>query len=503
MAINPVNITRLTGLSSNLDTESIVEGMLRIDRMRVDKQFQAKTRLEWKAAALREVNSLIRAFRETNMSVLNPSTNMMSASAYNIFGVSMLTTTNAVSVSAGSSAVEGQITIDSITRLASAASLKSTDVFSGDISKDTKLGELSFKTPLEFDTETGEIAFSINDKDFIFTADSTLNEIISKVNASGAGVKMSFSSLTKGFTLTSTTTGSESKVEIVNKKGNAFGIDGAFGFAALSATGEDALLSIEGVQVTKSSNSFTIDGITYKLTDKSTTPITFNVERDIDATVEKISNFIDSYNALLDKVQGLLAEKTYRAYPPLTDAQKDEMTEKEIENWEKYAKSGMLHGDSNISSLLTKLRSSFFTKVEGTGLMLSEIGLSTGNYSSGGKITVDKAKLRSAIEKNPGVVSDLFIKTSKSTDENQVFNESGLISRLSTALSNYTKKATDYSLKYIGDQISDFEDAMDRMEEKLAAKEESLWRRFTAMETALSKMNSQSSWLASLFSSSL
>jgi flagellar hook-associated protein 2 len=77
MAINPVTTNRVTGMASGLDIDEIVKNMMQVDQSRLDRQNRTTTKLQWKADALREVNSLIKAFREANLSVLSPDTNMM------------------------------------------------------------------------------------------------------------------------------------------------------------------------------------------------------------------------------------------------------------------------------------------------------------------------------------------------------------------------------------------------------------------------------------------
>ena len=497
-SISPI---RLTGLSSGLDTDAIVKSLLTSAQTRVDKQAQTTAKLQWKADALREINSMIRSFRETNLSVLNPTSNMLSKTAYSMFSVSMLTSSAAVSVSAGSAANPGKMTIDSITQLASAATVKSTGAFAGTtMNTSTTLADLELSIPLEFDD--GEISFSINGETFTFEQSATLSDVISSVNASDAGVRMSYSSLTKGFTIAAKTTGSSSKVEIENLKGNAFAAeDAAFGIAEGAVFGQDAILSIEGVEVVQSSNSFTIDGLTYSLKDTSSSAVSFSVDQNIDGTVNKIKTFIESYNSLIDTLQKKIGETTYRSYTPLTTAQKAEMSESEISLWEDKSKSGLLRNDASIASLLSTMRSAFYTAVESTGISASAIGLSTGSYYDGGKITVDTDKLRSALENNPDAVSSLFTNKSTSTDKKQAFAESGLITRISDALLSYTSSATNNTLAGLELQISNSKNNETSLLSKLTVKESSLWARFTAMESALSKMNSQSSWLTSLFSS--
>jgi len=494
---------RLSGLSSGIDTDAVVKAMLATEQARIDKQSKATTRLEWKADALREINTLIKNFRSANLSVLSPASNMLSASAYNIYTATLLTPTSAVSISAGSSAVAGKVTINSITQLAASAKVSSTDVFTGEtINTSTRLEDLALVNPLLFDDD-GNISFSINGKDFIFSKDDTLSDMMSRINSSEAGVRMTYSSLTKGFTITAKTTGSSSSIEIVNISGNAFAEENAaFGIAAQTAFGQDAILTIENRQVVRPSNTFTIDGITYTLNDESATPISFNVQRDVESAVNKISAFIDAYNSLVTTLQNKLNEKVYRSFDPLTSAQKEEMKDKEIELWEEKAKSGLLRGDSAISSLLSSLRSAFYTAVESAGISAAEIGLTTGSYGDGGKIVVDKDKLRKALENNPDMVTNLFIATSKSSDKDQANKESGLIVRISNALLSYTSSVTDNTLASLEKRISDSKTAEDALTRRLETRQEALYARFTAMESALASLNSQSAWLASLFNSS-
>ena len=500
MSMNSINssMLRLTGLQSGLETDMIVQSMLQLNQARVDKQNQLTTKLTWKADSLREINSMIRSFRDNNLSARNASTNMLSAAAYNTFSVSMLTSTNAVSVSAGSNANVGRLTINNISQLATQASMKGDRVFEGEtLSMNTALKELSLNNAFEF--EEGVISFSINGETFTFSEDATLNNVLNTINSSDAGVRMSYSNLTKGFAITAKTTGSASQVEIVNLTGNAFASENsAFGISEGTENGKNAKLMIEGIAVERSSNTFTIDGITYTLKDEMTEAVSFSVNRNLDATVDKIVSFVDAYNNLIDKIQSMISEKTYRNYPPLTDAQKADMKDKDIELWEEKAMSGLLRNDAALSSLLTSMRSAFSTTIEGLGITPSSLGLNTGSYFENGKITVDTAKLRTALENNPDLVRNAFVQSS--SGESGKFSSSGLIVRISDALLTYTRQATSGTLASLDKQISDSKSREDTLTTKLAARESMLWRKYTAMEKALSSLNSQSGWISSLFS---
>jgi flagellar hook-associated protein 2 len=486
---------RITGLSSGLETDTMVEGMLSSYQMKFDKQAQKTTKLEWTAESYREINSLIKNFRSQYLSVLSE-TNMMTDRAYNQFYTSIQTDTDAVTISASSSARACTMTIDSITQLAEAAHISSEGVFTGEkYRSDTTLGALELANPLTFD-EAGSLSFSINGETFSFSQDTTIAEMMRDINSSDAGVTMRYSSLTKGFSLTSDTTGSESTVNIINITGNAFAAqDSALGIAEGIYAGQDAICSIEGIAVTQSANTFSYDGITYTLTDTSDTPIEFSVCQDYQGTVDSIVSFVDAYNQLVDKLQSKVKENIYYDYPPLTDAQKEDMTEDEIEKWEEKAKSGTLHGDAYISSLLTTLRSAFYTTVEGTGMKMSDIGLTTGTYSDGAKITVNKDKLLAALKEDPEAVKSMFVQTSDAND----FDQQGLVVRISSSLLNYTQKTTDIALDSLEERITMSEEKQEALETRMEEKEKALWKKFSEMEAALAQLNSLSGWLSTLF----
>jgi flagellar hook-associated protein 2 len=171
------------------------------------------------------------------------------------------------------------------------------------------------------------------------------------------------------------------------------------------------------------------------------------------------------------------------------------MTEDEIEKWEEKAKSGTLHGDAYISSLLTTLRSAFYTTVEGTGMKMSDIGLTTGTYSDGAKITVNKDKLLAALKEDPEAVKSMFVQTSDAND----FDQQGLVVRISSSLLNYTQKTTDIALDSLEERITMSEEKQEALETRMEEKEKALWKKFSEMEAALAQLNSLSGWLSTLF----
>ena len=317
------------------------------------------------------------------------------------------------------------------------------------------------------------------------------------------GVKFSYSSLSKGFTLKSTTTGSDADITLVNHTGNAFSSsDSAFGISEGYKNGQDAILRIENYDVVQSRNNFTIDGIAYSLTGRTEEPVSFTISQNIESSLEKITSFVSAYNDLVEELNDIIEEEQFSDYKPLTEDQKDEMSETEIEKWEEKAKSGVLRNDSNVSSLLSTMRSAFYTQVAALEANGTSIGLSTSPYTDDGQIEIDEARLREALENNADLVTSIFTSTSNATDPTQEYNESGIITRISNAMVSYTELTVDSSISILESRVDDAEDQLDVLENRYETKEETLWKKFSAMEAAMATLNSQSDWLASLFSAS-
>jgi flagellar hook-associated protein 2 len=253
--------------------------------------------------------------------------------------------------------------------------------------------------------------------------------------------------------------------------------------------------------VTRSTNTFTIDGITYALKGTTGTPVSFSVERDVEAILTKIKDFVTAYNTLLQSLQSKISEEINKDYAPLTDEEKETLSEKQAEQWEAKAKSGILRNDSSISDAIQKMRNAFYTTVGSTGKTPADIGLGTGAYEYTGQIHIDEDRLRSALQSNPAEAGQLFAAASTATDPEEKFNASGLVQRLSGAMSLLTENVSDIALSTLEKAISQAETKADALQEQLQDNEDRYWTKFSAMETALSKMNSQMAWLKSQFAS--
>ena len=367
----------------------------------------------------------------------------------------------------------------------------------------TALKDLAFKNALQFDSD-GQLSFAINGKTFSFSQDTSLQDMLDTVNNDTvANVTMSYSRLKDAFTITADTGGQDSKVSISNIAGNAFGSNSAFQInTGTTQNGKNSIAIIDGTTVERDSNSYTIDGTDYNLTsvtDESDDYVNFTVEHDYSSTVDAVSKFVDAFNTLLTKLTTLTNATDYSSdYPPLTDAQQEEMTDDQISTWNEKAKNGILRHNSDLENLISNLKETFFSAAGGTGKNSTSIGLSTGSYfdsSNKGLIVLDEDALTSALKTNPDEVVSIFTGGSSSSSSAQ----QGLIYKMKNALSAYQDTA-DNSVSNTEDKIDKIDDTVDDLQDKLESMAEKYYEKFSNMETALSKLNSQASYLSQLFS---
>jgi flagellar hook-associated protein 2 len=478
---------------------------MKAESAKYDKMTQQKQLMDWTSDANIDINNALKTFQTTYLSVLSSSSSSMLTSSSIVSYAVTASDTSSVAITAGANVQPGTHVINSITSLATGASAKSASaISSSDVSLTAKLSSLSLTNALTFGDD-GKLSFSINGKTFSFDSSSTLQNVINTVNSdTDAKATMSYSSLTGKISVVSKATGSASSLNIQNISGNAFAdTNAAFGIAqGTSSNGTDAKLNIDGVDVTKSTNNFTIDGITYNLKYTSDTANRFSVDQDIDGAVTKIENFVNAYNTLIDKLQTAVDEKRDSDYQPLTSDQKSSMSDTQITEWDDQVKTGLLEDDPYITKLLDNMRGAFYDKVSGAGTDAAAIGLSTISYQTKGEIYVDETKLRAALQNNPSQVSQVLSNVAYESDSSQQYKECGTFARISDSITSYLNDYSGYRTTSYNSQYKQLETDMSTEQTRLNDREDRYWDEFTKMETALSQMNSQSQWLSQQFSSS-
>jgi flagellar hook-associated protein 2 len=356
-------------------------------------------------------------------------------------------------------------------------------------------------------------------ENFLIQGNESLNQMINKVNSSTTGVSMFYDEYTKQMTLTRTETGD------YNTAGREIETSGTFindvlnfGSGAVTTKGTNAEFTINGLLTQRTTNTFEMNGVTFTLkqtfnndtdpTKNTATPVSINVNNDTTKVFENIKSFIEKYNELIDKFQNKVSETFYKDYQPLTDEQRETLSEKQQEQWEDKSKSGLLRRDPILTGALSQMRMDFYARVDNDSVnpmynQLATIGITTSsNYLEGGKLSVNEAKLMKAIEEDPMSVEQLF-NASGSTD-----SQMGIAQRLFNSVSETmdkfkTKSGSDFSTNQqfaIGKELLNVDKQINRFEDRLIRIEDRYWRQFTAMEKVIQRANSQSTYLMQQFS---
>lgn len=401
-----------------------------------------------------------------------------------------------------------------------------------DVFIDAATGEMTFGTQLAkdsvvqgFDYEQNYVSFAIITYDengkaieddqkngkmnFEFDGTKSLNDVISTINNSKVGISAFYDSGTDKIMFTRKDTGK--LTSSTDAAGPQMKLEGDFLTQTLKLdqtneqSGTDATFEINGLQTTRKSNTFTISGVSFTLQDNFTAPVRVNVSNNTDKAVESIKNFVTKYNELIATLNGKITEERYRDYGPLTDAQREGLTDKQAEQWEEKAKSGLLKNDSILSSGLNQMRSNWYSAVSGlTGefKQLTDIGITTStNYMDRGKLVINETKLKEALEKDPQSVMDLFSKNGETT------SEKGIVRRLRESVADTVSKieqragrSTWTNTQFVlGRNLRDMDDQISRFESRLVQVEDRYWRQFTAMEKAIQNSNAQSMQLSQYF----
>lgn len=230
---------------------------------------------------------------------------------------------------------------------------------------------------------------------------------------------------------------------------------------------------------------------------------TVEVSRNTDQIVDGIKEFIDGYNKLIKTLNDYISEDaSYRKYAPLTEAQKKEMSEKEIELWEEKAKEGLLRNDSTISAFLSDMRTSLYEKTS-SGYALYDIGIETGEWESKGQLVLTsdgEAKLRQMLERDPGGVQQMFtdMEDGLAVKLNEIIDKTANVSSGSPGslveLAGIKGKATENNNE-LTRRLKDIDERIDALKRTYEKEKARYWRQFNAMEQVIANMNSQSSWL--------
>lgn len=482
--MSSVSSIRLPGLATGMDTESMVKEMLTGEQNKIDKVKQKEETIKWQQEIYREVISDVKGLNDKYFS-LSSKNSIINSNAWNTLSIkssneNVITATG----TAGASNVEYSFDVEKLAQPAK-ISIKIDD-------KTKKLSELdpSF-TKKTFKVDLGDEGKS---KTITLESDDTVDSMIKKINESMSGeIKASYSEMTGEFTIETKNTGNKASLNFIDITVNVDESE-TEGISNNVANGSNSKIIVTpqgGVPITleQENNLFTIDGIKYEVHSVGISKITS--KQDVKPVVENMKAFVEDYNKIMDKMYDLVTQKTNRDYPPLTEAQRKNMSEEEIERWEKKAKQGLLRNDSEMRRFIDDMHESIFgEKME----ILNAMGLTThDDYNKKGQISLDENKFIKSLESNSEKVYEVFAKSSNSVLENMKSTINKYVGGSSSIFARKAglEKTASVANNFYSEQLKRQEEAIKKLQRKMDEKEEQLYKKFGALEASMNKLNSQ------------
>jgi flagellar hook-associated protein 2 len=464
------------GVGSNINIAGIVGELMEIERIPLNRLEAQKTQFDARISSLGKIKSSLSAFQSA-LSSLTTSAGLQPTSASS-------SNTAFVTASGTNSAVTGNYSVE-ITNLASRQKL----VAAGQADATAAIGTGTSTTlTIDLGTISGGTLTAGKYTGASFNSGSSFDVTIDSNNNTLEGIRDAINDANQGVTATIVNDGDASNPYRLVLSSSESGVDqsikisvaGEADIATLLAhdpandtgqnltenvTAADAAFTVDGIAITKSSNTVTdvIQGVTLDLVAETTGPVTISVSQDTDSTTSIIENFISAYNDLRELI--------------------NEETASGIGDTEE----GVFAGDSATRSIYNTLRDEMIQAPTGltstTYTNLSSIGIS---FQTDGSLALDSAKLSTAIQDDSDSVSELF----SSAD--------GYATRLDSILSDMVDYGGTIDTRTDGykDRVDSLEDRIVNMEDRLARTESRIRARFTALDVLVNSMSTTSSYLS-------
>ena len=351
----------------------------------------------------------------------------------------------------------------------------------------------------------------------ILEKNETLSSFMNKVNNSDANFNLSFNTLSQSFKVESKESGASNSIDINDTKSKEFfknflKIDVDNTSSPNYVKGQDAIVVVDGVETSRTSNNIKLDNINFTINNITNGALDVTSDANIDDVYKKITGFVEDYNKLIEDLNAKISESRaksgeYSYYEPLTESQRKAMSEDEIKKWEEKAKTGLLYKDAYIDNLLSNLRSTIYQSVETTSgkkISLYQMGITTSSdWKNNGKLIIDENKLKESIKNNSEDIQTLFTKTNHGIGDkidaaiNSAINSKNGTLRLKAGIKNTSSEKENLLSK----ELKDISARMTAEKERLYKKETQYYKMFTSMETIMNKQNSQLNMLYSLMGS--
>lgn len=538
---------RITGLNSGLDTEAIISELVSAYRTKEEKYQKAQTKLSWKQDAWKDLNIKVRSLYD-NIS------NLRFTSAWTMKKTTVSDSTKATVTAAGS-CVNGTQTLK-IKQLA-----KGTYITGGEFSNTsagtaptsaTKLSELGYTGSggdIQVKDSSGNVVKTVS-----VTGNTTIKDLVSALNGAG-DTKASFDATNKRIFMTSNKTGEQ----------NAFSLDGDADIlktVGLSKEGgasivdaQDSEIELNGAKFTSANNTYTVNGLTIDcLAETGNSEISITTSVDTQSMYDQVKSFLSQYNSLMKEMYSLYNADSAKGYEPLTDSEKDQMTDTEVEKWEEKIKAALLRRDDTLDGIMSTMKNAMSTsyyiyngnavtydsdkqyyKCNGNAIKnsdgsyvtsasqlklwasangakkysLSSFGIKTEAYttmtanSSQDAYHIDGDADDSVSKNNSDVLMNMLSSDPDTVSSFMKQLTSGLYSAIDTKMKSVKGLSSSYTIYNdieMAREYSDYTDTISKWEDKLTDLEDYYYKKFAAMESALASLQSQSSSLSSLLS---
>lgn len=501
---------RITGMNSGLDTETIISELVKVKSAKKDDLVKAQTKLQWKQDAWKELNTKVYSLYSKTLGSM-----YLESDYYK--KTTKVSNANAATVITGANAVNGVQTLK-IDKLAKTAYLTGGQLATR-ASGGTKLTDLQTKDSNANDgsmvnVQSGSkimLKVGNNDTEIEIGENMTVNDLVKKFK--DAGLNANFDEKSQRFFISSKTTGAAGDFNIT---GDATAL-AALGLEVTTSDdqtkahkidGQDARIYLNGALFTSSSNTFEINGLTITANEETDQEFTISTENDTEGIYDMIKNFFKEYNKLINEMDSLYNADSAKGYEPLTDEEKEAMSEKEIEKWEEKIKDSILRKDSTLSNVATAMKNVMLQGVamkDGTQMYLSDFGINTLGYFN----SADNEKNAYHIDGDPDDTNTSGngdkLKTAIANNSDQVVKFFSQLSRnLYEKLGEMMKK-TDYSSSFtlyddvaMKEEYKGYTSKIAAQEQKITDFEDRYYKKFSAMEKALAKLSSKESAISGM-----
>jgi flagellar hook-associated protein 2 len=282
---------------------------------------------------------------------------------------------------------------------------------------------------------------------------------------------------------------------------------------ATRMNGTDARIILNGAEFKSSSSTFEINGLTIKATGltKDDEPLTINTDTDVQGLYDKIKDFLSEYNNVINELCSLYNADSSSGYEPLTDDEKDAMSDTEVEKWETTIKNSLLRRDSTIGGVITAMTNSMMKtyEVNGKTYSLSSFGIKTLGYLNAAENENYAYHIDGDSEDDASSGNTDKLMAALNSDPDSVISfmkqlTSGLYSSLDTKMKSTTMSSayTIYNDKQMASEYSSYTTLISTWEDRIEDMEDRYYEQFSNMETALAKLQNSSSSVSSLFGTS-